>query len=177
MTSTPAATAAAARQPGAPTAPWGAATAAERTAGQPASTTDRAGQLCIVVTDLADGGSGPLLRGLRRSGQARVMLLARRASRPELLALLDAGIRGALATQTAAVLSPVAEPRPGARLTDRELAVLGLVADGRSNREIGRLLGLSSLTIKSHLARISRKLGTGDRAGLVARAIRAGALD
>jgi len=33
-------------------------------------------------------------------------------------------------------------------------------------------LGLSALTVKSHLARIARKLGTGDRAHLVALAMR-----
>ena len=49
-----------------------------------------------------------------------------------------------------------------------------LVCDGKSNKEIGDLLGLSALTVKSHLARIARKLGTGDRAEMVALAMRAG---
>jgi len=35
-------------------------------------------------------------------------------------------------------------------------------------------MGLSALTVKSHLARIARKLGTGDRAGMVAVALRTG---
>ncbi|MFB9953997.1 response regulator transcription factor [Cellulomonas denverensis] len=59
-------------------------------------------------------------------------------------------------------------------MTSRELSVLRLVADGFSNRSIGEELGLSALTVKSHLARISRKLGTGDRAALVAISIRTG---
>ena len=54
--------------------------------------------------------------------------------------------------------------------------MLKLVADGRTNRLIGEELGLSALTVKSHLARISRKLGTGDRAELVAISIRGGVL-
>ena len=54
--------------------------------------------------------------------------------------------------------------------------MLKLVADGRTNRLIGEDLGLSALTVKSHLARISRKLGTGDRAELVAISIRGGVL-
>ena len=37
-------------------------------------------------------------------------------------------------------------------------------------------LGLSALTVKSHLARIARKLGTGDRAEMVALAMRAGVI-
>jgi DNA-binding CsgD family transcriptional regulator len=49
-----------------------------------------------------------------------------------------------------------------------------MVADGKSNRQVGEQLGLSALTIKSHLARIARKLGSGDRAHLVATAIRNG---
>lgn len=57
--------------------------------------------------------------------------------------------------------------RAVAHLTKRERTILQLVARGWSNREIGDQLGLSHLTIKSHLSRISRKLGTGDRASLV----------
>jgi len=50
------------------------------------------------------------------------------------------------------------------------------VADGRSNREVGEELGLSALTVKSHLARIARKLGTGDRAEMVLITLRAGVI-
>ena len=59
-------------------------------------------------------------------------------------------------------------------LSAREIEVLRLVADGRSNKAIGQTMGLSALTVKSHLARIARKLGTGDRAGMVAVAMRGG---
>ena len=52
--------------------------------------------------------------------------------------------------------------------------MLQLVADGQSNKEIGAALGLSALTVKSHLARIARKLGTGDRAEMVMVSLRAG---
>ena len=50
-------------------------------------------------------------------------------------------------------------------LSGREVEVLRLVAEGQSNKAIGVSMGLSALTVKSHLARIARKLGTGDRAG------------
>jgi len=50
--------------------------------------------------------------------------------------------------------------------------VLQLVADGYSNGEVGQELGLSASTIKAHLARIGRRLGSGDRAHLVALAMR-----
>ncbi|WP_344661880.1 helix-turn-helix transcriptional regulator, partial [Catenulispora subtropica] len=61
-------------------------------------------------------------------------------------------------------------------LSAREIEVLRLVADGRSNKAIGQAMGLSALTVKSHLARIARKLGTGDRAGMVAVALRGGTI-
>jgi DNA-binding CsgD family transcriptional regulator len=41
-----------------------------------------------------------------------------------------------------------------------------------SNREIAEKLALSPLTVKSHLGRIARKLGVGDRAHIVALACR-----
>ncbi|MHB1738280.1 MAG: helix-turn-helix transcriptional regulator [Actinomycetes bacterium] len=61
-----------------------------------------------------------------------------------------------------------------AGLSAREVEVLERVAEGASNKQIGQALGLSALTVKSHLARIGRKLGTGDRAEMVALAMRAG---
>jgi DNA-binding CsgD family transcriptional regulator len=61
-------------------------------------------------------------------------------------------------------------------LSLREVEVLRLVAEGQSNKQIGEGLQLSALTVKSHLARIARKLGTGDRAEMVAVAMRAGVI-
>ena len=60
------------------------------------------------------------------------------------------------------------------RAAHDEAHLLQLVADGQSNKEIGTALGLSALTVKSHLARIARKLGTGDRAELVMISLRSG---
>lgn len=143
------------------------------------------GQMCVVVTELAEGDGQTLVRNLRRRGSGRVILLARRAGRRDLVGLLTGGLRGAVATEPNATVGPAgsapgAVPSPFARtrpdLTTRELSVLRLVADGFSNRAIGEELGLSALTVKSHLARISRKLGTGDRAALVAISIRTGLL-
>lgn len=59
-------------------------------------------------------------------------------------------------------------------LTAREVQVLQKVAEGHTNRQIGEDLCLSALTVKSHLARIGRKLGTGDRAEMVAIGFRSG---
>ncbi|QGQ20998.1 helix-turn-helix transcriptional regulator [Cellulomonas sp. JZ18] len=132
--------------------------------------------MCVVVAQIGDGEGEALVRTLRRRGAARVVVLARRASRAELRALLAGGLRGGVAAGTdvapPARLVPPPAPAPVADLSARELSVLARVAEGRTNRLIGEELGLSALTVKSHLARISRKLGTGDRAELVAIAIR-----
>ncbi|MEU9606021.1 response regulator transcription factor [Streptomyces sp. NPDC048057] len=54
-----------------------------------------------------------------------------------------------------------APPREGklAALTDRERAVLRLVEEGLTNREIGKELYLSEKTVKNHISRLLAKLG------------------
>ncbi|HWS58013.1 MAG TPA: helix-turn-helix transcriptional regulator, partial [Actinotalea sp.] len=128
--------------------------------------------ICFVLPEIADGEAMGLVRNLRRRESTRAVLLSRTVGRRELVVLLGGGIRGAVAAEpTPAVRAAGYEtraPRRGPELTARELGVLQLVAEGRSNRQIGELLELSALTVKSHLARISRKVGTGDRAEMVA---------
>jgi DNA-binding NarL/FixJ family response regulator len=59
-------------------------------------------------------------------------------------------------------------------LTERERAVLMHVADGRRNREIASLLGISDDTVKTHLKHIVDKLGARDRTEAVTIAVRRG---
>ncbi|HZZ46138.1 MAG TPA: response regulator transcription factor [Pseudonocardia sp.] len=87
----------------------------------------------------------------------------------------DGGTGGAAAASLAPTEAPATGDTAGT-LSSREVEVLRLVADGQSNKEIGTALHLSALTIKSHLVRIGRKLGTGDRARMVALAMRAGVI-
>lgn len=145
--------------------------------------------LCLLVPELNEGDGIALVRTLRRRESTRAVLLTRKAGRRELVVLLGGGVRGAVTAETPGAVRIAGRPlpapapapapqasapslRPGPDLTARELGVLRLVADGQSNREIGERLDLSALTVKSHLARISRKVGTGDRAEMVAFAIR-----
>ncbi|MGV9271490.1 LuxR C-terminal-related transcriptional regulator [Kitasatospora sp. NPDC003701] len=60
---------------------------------------------------------------------------------------------------------------PGTRLTERELEVVRLVANGLSNANIGARLYISEYTVRSHLARISSKLGATGRAHVVGLAV------
>ena len=61
-------------------------------------------------------------------------------------------------------------------LTERELEVLRLLADGLTNKTIARRLGTSPATVKSQVRTICAKLGVESRAGAVALAIRRGLL-
>ncbi|MDV6373363.1 response regulator transcription factor [Deinococcus arenicola] len=56
------------------------------------------------------------------------------------------------------------------RLTPREAEVLPLLAQGFSNKEIAKSLGVSPDTVKDHLARLYAKLDAGDRTQAVSRA-------
>ena len=56
-----------------------------------------------------------------------------------------------------------------ARLTDREIAILQLVAAGRTNSAIARELRLSPRTVAKHLEHVYRKLGVSSRAAAVSR--------
>lgn len=60
------------------------------------------------------------------------------------------------------------------RLTDRELDVLRLVAQGANNAEIAATLYLSERTVKGHVSAIFMKLGARDRAAAIIRAYEAG---
>lgn len=87
--------------------------------------------------------------------------------------VLEAAIRKVHAGQR--LLAPEAAARLADRmtspaLTPREVAVLELVAKGKSNKEIGTVLTLAEGTVKTHLKRIYEKLGVSDRteAALVA---------
>jgi DNA-binding NarL/FixJ family response regulator len=64
-----------------------------------------------------------------------------------------------------------------ARLSPREHDVVRLVADGRTNDEIGSALQIGSKTVETHLARLFERLGVASRTELAIRAVREGWLD
>ena len=71
-------------------------------------------------------------------------------------------------------------PRPGAssaRLSERELDVVRLVVDGRSNDEIAARLGIGAKTVESHLRRLFERFDLASRTELATRALREGWLE
>ncbi len=55
--------------------------------------------------------------------------------------------------------------------TDREKEVLELLVAGRSNKEIGKALGIEERTVKAHVAKLMRKVGVQNRIALSVHAI------
>jgi len=64
----------------------------------------------------------------------------------------------------------------GVALTARELEVLALLAEGASNKQIARRLGISTHTAKYHVASLLEKLDAVSRTDAVAHAARIGVL-
>jgi transcriptional regulator EpsA len=54
-------------------------------------------------------------------------------------------------------------------LSARETEIVGWLREGKSNDEMGQILGISALTVKNHLQRIYRTLGVSNRAHALAR--------
>jgi DNA-binding NarL/FixJ family response regulator len=72
-------------------------------------------------------------------------------------------------------VTPAGRPRsPGASLTIREREIIKLIAEGKSSKEIGGLLFISSRTVQHHRANIMRKLNIKKTADLVKYAIQKG---
>jgi DNA-binding NarL/FixJ family response regulator len=85
-------------------------------------------------------------------------------------AVFGAGIASRLLATTR-TRSPSPAPPPGHDdLTARERQVLDLLADGASNRQIARSLGVSLKTVQNHVSRILDKLQAADRTQAALRA-------
>nr|WP_272926164.1 response regulator transcription factor [Streptomyces sp. SID8379] len=101
-------------------------------------------------------------------------------ARAELAGAVRAAARGetVLAPSVAARLVDQLRTNPERpRLSERETAVLRLVADGCTNAEIGRRLHVAESTVKTHLLRVFGKLGVDDRTAAVTSAMRFGLLE
>ncbi|MGW7266619.1 response regulator [Streptomyces sp. NPDC054842] len=137
----------------------------------------RAGLPCRVIVLTTYETDGDILRAVE-AGAAGYLL--KDLPRGELAAAVRAAARGetVLAPSVAARLVDRLRSRPERpRLSERETAVLALVAEGCTNAEIGRRLFIGESTVKTHLLRAFGKLGVDDRTAAVTCAMRWGLLD
>jgi two-component system NarL family response regulator len=81
---------------------------------------------------------------------------------------------GESAGQPAAARRGGAEAPDPEALTPRELEIVGLLAQGKSNPQIAQELVISRATAKTHVERIIGKLGASDRTQAALRAIELG---
>lgn len=105
---------------------------------------------------LAAGGSAFVLLGLPAAAGFREAWL---------LQLLLPYLHLALQRCASAAALPATAPT----VSPRQAEILQWLREGKSNEEIGRLLGISALTVKNHLQRLYRQLGVSNRAHAVAR--------
>jgi DNA-binding NarL/FixJ family response regulator len=117
-----------------------------------------------IIGALQAGALGYLTKDATRAEIGRAVLAAAAGQ-----AVLDPAVQQRLLS--AAVRAPAATTEPGAvgddELTPRETEVLRLIAAGRSNREIARVLFVSEATVKTHVNRIFAKTGSRDRSQAV----------
>ncbi len=126
-----------------------------------------------VYDALRAGASGFLLKDVRPEQLADAVRVVADGE-----TLLAPAITQRLVQQYVRRLRP-GTTRPAAldSLTERELAVLRLIARGRSNAEIATDLFLSETTVKTHVSHVFGKLGLRDRAQAVVMAYESGLIE
>ena len=126
-----------------------------------------------VYDALRAGASGFLLKDVRPEQLADAVRVVADGE-----TLLAPAITQRLVQQYVKRLRP-GTTRPAAldSLTERELAVLRLIARGRSNAEIAADLFLSETTVKTHVSHVFGKLGLRDRAQAVVVAYESGLIE
>jgi DNA-binding NarL/FixJ family response regulator len=161
---------------------------------------DKARELmpAVIVMDFAlpgMNGAAAARQILKAAPQTAILMLSMHSEPNYVRTCLDAGARGYLlknavdleltdAIRKVASGQQVLDPRlqsvsapggePAPDLTARELEVLQLIVNGKSNREIAQLLGLSANTVAVHRANLMQSLGIHNTADLVVYAIRHG---
>ena len=120
-----------------------------------------------ILAAIEAGASGYLLKA---APQAEIVAGIRAVAAGE--TVLAPSIAAKLVSRVRADASSVAQPS----LSPRELQVLRLVAEGRSNPEIARALFIGEATVKTHLLHVFEKLEVNDRTRAVTRAMELGLL-
>lgn len=142
---------------------------------------EAAPDFCLVDLDMP--GSTPLagLAELRARAPDAKLLVLTGLTDAALLEQVRTGVAGLFAKNTEAevLIDAIAAALPelaalaAARLPPRQQQVLELLAEGLTNKEIARRLGIAPETVKIHVARVQSTLGAANRTETVIRAQRA----
>lgn len=152
--------------------------------------------VCLMDISMEGMDGVETLRRLKKSfPEARVLMLTSSKAAEDVHHAMEAGAagyvmknvkRGELADAIRAVHRgetlvavkplPQASANGTAAISHRELEVLGLIRQGFTNAEIGRLLGISERTARWHVSTLMEKLDAADRAQAVARGFELGLL-
>lgn len=138
----------------------------------------------FLLVDLSMPGAEPVagIEGLRtRAPEAAMLVVTGIEDEAVLAAVRACGVAGVYSKNAEAelLMEAIGARVPGlkaceaARLPPRQREVLGLLAEGLTNKEIARRLGISPATVKVHVARLSEWLGAVNRTDAVARAQKA----
>ena len=126
----------------------------------------------LVVSAMNAGAVGYLLKSVP-PGDLRERVRTAARGEPVLDARTASHMIGAIRARER---RPGGSSLEGVPLSEREVDVLRLVADGLSNSQVATKLYISSQTVKTHMERICTKLGVSGRVAAVKRGIETGAL-
>jgi DNA-binding NarL/FixJ family response regulator len=128
--------------------------------------------IAVLVVTMHDDPA--LVRRAVEGGAAGYVLKG--VGRGELLSALEAVRHGGSVFDPSLLRATLSEPKAGEALTSAEQEMLRLVAQGLTNREIGKRLHWSVGTVKKYLQRTLEKLGASDRTQAAVEAVKRGLL-
>lgn len=115
-------------------------------------------QARIIVLTTYDGDED-IYRGLHAGAQGYLLKDAKADELLNAIRIVHSGQKYVPQAVGAKLLQRMSQPE----LSERELAVLRLIAQGMSNADIATALMISESTVKTHVNRLLSKLGVGDR--------------
>jgi len=137
-------------------------------------TVNRSAQQRLALVVLAAGAdSAPVISALRAAGCAPILAISPTREVGRIISAVGAGATGVMITSGKVDSTGSAS---GIELSSLQIAIIELVAQGRTNHAIGEELGLPESTVKNQLIKIGCKFHAADRAHIVALGLRAGVI-